>query len=466
MRLSKHFSAGQVALIEDPLATDAMAWYPAATFAPQIRQLLTLKHTFNDEEETIRLWDYNHDKSLIGIPREIAPPPRKDNRVKAPAKFGERLLGPRNPQQVEALVEAFTLLEDGRSFIIEASTGFGKCFLGLSIMGFLQQRTLVVVNKQDNMDTWLDDAEKFYGLSRNAVGIIQQDRCEIAGHNLVIGMVQTMYRRLFTQKQLRHFGLVIFDEVHHMSAEQFGLVTKMFPAFYRIGLSATVKRSDRKEFIFESHIGPVAVSAKLISVRPKVLMVETGYKLPKFWDRDLQDYRQMHHEPGKLGHVLTRMAKDSIRNAVLVKVIMEAYVKERRVLVLSELGRDKFLNLLAAYLMDKGVPEADIGYYTGEEAKKPKLLLEYRARRIVLATYGMTAESTNFPPWDTCIMATPRANVQQPIGRVLREHEGKKQPVIIDLVDSDSWVLRQYMEKRLKLYRSSEINAEVLKIDI
>jgi superfamily II DNA or RNA helicase len=82
-------------------------------------------------------------------------------------------------------------------------------------------------------------------------------------------------------------------------------------------------------------------------------------------------------------------------------------------------------------------------------------------RRVVLGTYGMAAEATDVPQWDSLVLATPRANIKQPIGRVLRELKGKKEPVILDIVDEDSWVCRKYAESRLKQYHSEEIRAKV-----
>ena len=45
---------------------------------------------------------------------------------------------------------------------------------------------------------------------------------------------------------------------------------------------------------------------------------------------------------------------------------------------------------------------------------------------------------TDIPWLDCCVLATPRSNIKQPVGRILREHPGKPRPVVLDFVDSDS----------------------------
>jgi superfamily II DNA or RNA helicase len=71
----------------------------------------------------------------------------------------------------------------------------------------------------------------------------------------------------------------------------------------------------------------------------------------------------------------------------------------------------------------------------------------------------MASEATNIPWADTCLLMTPRAAVEQIVGRIRREYENKKDPVVIDLVDNDSVVLATYAQSRKKWYAS--IGAEI-----
>jgi len=71
--------------------------------------------------------------------------------------------------------------------------------------------------------------------------------------------------------------------------------------------------------------------------------------------------------------------------------------------------------------------------------------------RIVLATYQMCSTGTDVPHWDTLVMATPRADVKQSVGRVLRQMAGKKEPVILDLVDKNQ-IFQSFHQARVKTY--------------
>jgi superfamily II DNA or RNA helicase len=174
----------------------------------------------------------------------------------------------------------------------------------------------------------------------------------------------------------------------------------------------------------------------------------------------------MHHEPGKIGHIVKSLVRDASRNAIIVECVRRAYAKQRHILVLSDFGVDKYLDLLRALLVKSGIPVSHMAYYTGESLKAEITRAKSKEALVVLGTYGMASESTDVPHWDTLVLATPRANVMQSIGRILRTHPGKKQPIVFDIVDTDSHVLENYAKARFKVYTSKEVNAEVLKIDI
>jgi superfamily II DNA or RNA helicase len=106
------------------------------------------------------------------------------------------------------------------------------------------------------------------------------------------------------------------------------------------------------------------------------------------------------------------------------------------------------------------VPDDEMAYYKGGMKKAD--LEKAKTKRLVFCTYGMTGEATDVPWWDCAILATPRANVTQAAGRVLREHPGKPKPVIIDIVDDDSAILEGYFKARLKQYTSHEMKGEVI----
>jgi superfamily II DNA or RNA helicase len=144
------------------------------------------------------------------------------------------------------------------------------------------------------------------------------------------------------------------------------------------------------------------------------------------------------------------------RNAIIVQFVLDAYKAGRTVVVMGDIiDHLKKLQLLVGAA---GVPGEDTGFYIGELAKNKDLLKFNAHKRVVFCTYGMTSEGTDYPHWDTLVMITPRSNAKQAVGRILRKKDGKKTPVILDLIDHHS-IFKSFFYKRLEQYHS--VHAEV-----
>jgi hypothetical protein len=368
---------------------------------------------------------------------------------------------PRNEDQKRVLGLSSKLLKAGKSHVIEASTGFGKTVIGVALSAFVGLKTLVIVNKRDMMAEWADAFLKFTTLSKKDIGFIQQNVCEYENKSVCIGMIHSLAKDKYPVELYDQFGLVIWDECHHVPADTFKTTGFLFPAARRLGLSATPRRIDGKEFVVEAHIGEVCVKAKLIPVPPKILVQKSTFKLPRVSRNG--NTIPMPHEPGKVMHIHKMLARFVPRNKLIAKFVKASYDKGRYTVVMSDLGIDLHLKVLHDCIGGAGVPENEIAYYVG--GMKESELEKSITKKVVLATYGMTAEATDVPWWSAMVLATPRANVQQAIGRILREYPDKPQPVIFDIVDEDSWVFREYFSKRFKTYTSSEIKGTVVKLN-
>lgn len=390
----------------------------------------------------------------------------------------------RNDDQQRVYDESLALLQKDKSHIVKCPTGTGKTVIACRLMRALGLKTLVIVNKGDQLNEkqWLGAIKKFAGVPASKIGLIRQDKCDVKGKTVVLAMVHSLSKEgKYPKWVYEEFGLCIVDEVHHMAAETFQVAIQQVNSKLRLGLSAGASskkdqmRSDGKDFVFEAHIGEVAVQLQSTALSPKILVVETPYKLPIVTRRIKGEWKKvpLPHEPGKIGHVLVDMAKHALRNKLILELTVKAYKKGRRVVVFSDLARDKHLDLLRTGAIAMGIPSKDIGFYVG--GMKEVALEDAKQKRVVFATYKMCEEAVDVPWWDTCILGTPKANVKQAIGRILREqksasdypHAGapaKQKPIVFDLVDTDSGVCIGYFRSRTTLYQSKEINAEVLQV--
>jgi superfamily II DNA or RNA helicase len=186
----------------------------------------------------------------------------------------------------------------------------------------------------------------------------------------------------------------------------------------------------------------------VLEAKAKVIVRKTGWRIPP----------RVFFKPGRMMLVNKAMAASDGRNLEIANCAVQSYKSGRRILIMSDL-RDSHLDRLFQILCNEGIPGNEIGYYVGGMGKKDLAIT--KTRKVVLGTYKMCATGTDVPTWDTLVMATPRADVKQAIGRVLRSMTGKKQPVIFDLVDSDA-IFQGFHHSRLKTYYS--VGAEVIRV--
>ena len=121
----------------------------------------------------------------------------------------------------------------------------------------------------------------------------------------------------------------------------------------------------------------------------------------------------------------------------------------RRLLVLSD-RRDhlkEFENGFRAH----GV--ASIGYYVG--GMKQKDLDISATRTVILGTFAMASEGMNIPTLNAILLATPKSNIEQSIGRILRlkPEERIVQPRIYDVLDTAFVECFGQWSKRRKFYK-------------
>ena len=352
----------------------------------------------------------------------------------------------RNAEQ-ERVVQEMESFYDGKGtgLIVNASTGFGKTFIGCCGIVITRQVTLILITKSDLEDQWRDSLKKFLGLRNEEIGLIKGDTFSTAGCKVVIGYVQSiMKHERYPSWVYKQFGMVILDEVHLMAADVFVNCIWWLPAKYRLGLSATLDRSDGKQHVFKDHIGPKVIQASLLPMNFNVVVVRTDVMVPK----------SVYFKPGRTMQLNNYLGKHPHRQRLITEKIIKCYEKGRNIVCFA----DTLEHLDFAYecLIDAGVPIKDIGAYVGlksnaKQEDKENLRLQ-AFKRIVLATYKMTQYGTDFPHWDTAFLMTPRSDVRQIVGRVLRELEGKKTPLVFDFVDPVR-LLENYYKKRRKWYK-------------
>lgn len=446
-----------------PLRYGASAVYPHK-FALERRYRFTSR--FGDE-----VLLHRREGHELHLPRALCPVGPHDERTKGEVAHFPTCPTPR-PNQVKLFDEALDCLCTGLSGLFRAYTGWGKTVLGYRLAFEAQRKTLVVTSKEDIFKQWVDGAcglngsPNFLGLTPDEVGVVRGDKVQIWGRKFVVAMIHTLAKPGRVPPELAaQFGLVIYDECHRLPAETFQATADLFPAFWRYGLSAHEERADGKELLLYAHIGPVRAETDAQLMVPKVLVFQSGWTCPRrivVTTAGKKEVRLIPHEPGKTTHVEKILAVDDDRNRKLGELILTAHGRGRRTVVFSTLHDHLRAMHKAAHAL--GVPNKDMGFYVGAQTKADREERErVKARPVIFTTFAMMGEGTNIPWLDCGILAMPRSQVEQPCGRIRREHPDKPDPVWMDLVDADSPVFGNYARTRRSWY--AEIGAAVKAID-
>lgn len=370
---------------------------------------------------------------------------------------------PRNPEQSRCIGEVVGLLSGGSSFVFEAPTGFGKTWCAADIIARVGKKTIVIVTKEDILDQWVEAFSKLLGLTLgHGLGIIKGDTIATVNCGIVIAMIQSVAKEGRYSEALFHdFGLAIWDETHRAGADFFSQSCFRVPALLRLGISATPDRKDGREEVIEAHIGPTLVRSKAMPMIPRVIAQKSPWEIPMKRTLDSEGrvrvdddgkikMSQLSHSAGKCGHIIRMLSNNHPRNKIIATFVGQAFKAGRKILVQSD--RKDHLEVLSSLIATQGVPQPKITLYVGGLTKGQREAAKEGA--VILSTYAMTAEATDIPDLDTLVMATPKSDVRQIVGRILRFVDGKKEPVVFDLRDDSSSVFASYSGTRLKWYKS------------
>ena len=385
-------------------------------------------------------------KSLL-VPRywalERLGAPSKDSRrdpvVCGNLNFNGKLrVETRQPEAFTAGVKAFKECGGG---VLSLPAGHGKTALALALSAHLKLRTLIVVHKEFLANQWRDRIQQF--CPGATIGRIQQGICE-TDKDFVIAMIQTLCSRdedALPSRTFDQFGFLIVDEAHHIGAAAFSQAMFRFCPKYTLGLTATPERKDGLTRILYWFLGPEFFRVHRENV--KTTRVEViPYKDPAFKDSPpVTRFGKIN-----MAQMVTDVTDLPRRNEFIIKIAKEAAEGGRRVLILSD-RREHCQFLLANF----GTELSGLYYGGLKEAQ----LDESSRKRIIIGTFAMAQEGLDIPVLDTIILASPKSDITQAIGRIMRETPGKlNNPLIYDIVDHWS-VFHSMARKRMVVYKAS-----------
>jgi superfamily II DNA or RNA helicase len=388
------------------------------------------------------------------------------NKFYLPRHFGEKHFGPAQSTKIpegddidvafcgelrehqHAPVNAYLNLVQRNGFsggtgLLDLPCAFGKTSLSLHICSQLKKKTLVLVHKEFLFNQWIERIQQF--LPSAKVGKIQGPVIDIQGKDIVLGMIQSISMKEYPATVFESFGLVIIDEVHHIASEVFSNTLFKLVTKYMLGLSATMTRKDGTTKVFKMFLGDVVYKhAKKKEHDVTVRAIE--YKVN---DDEFNEVKYDYRGNPAFSTMISKLCAYNRRSEFILKVLSDMLLENPNQQVMI-LAHNK--NLLKYFFDAISTREiASVGYYVG--GMKEAALKISETKKVIIATYAMAAEGLDIKTLTTLIMATPKTDIEQSVGRILREKHS--QPIVVDIVDSHEPFKKQWA-KRKTFYKKQE----------
>jgi len=349
--------------------------------------------------------------------------------------------------QVNIIEKYIKHIETSGGGLLDVEPGKGKTVMALNIISRIKKKTLVIVHKTFLMNQWKERIQQF--LPDANVGFIQGKTIDVEGKDIVIGMLQTLSTKDFSDDIVNQFGLTFYDECHHLSAEVFSQVMIRLNTNYILGLSGTMTRKDGLTKVFKWFIGPVVHKEK--SESQEEVLIKALY----FEDPDNYEYNNVETDfkgNPQYSKMISKICSNESRTSMILNVIHHE-LKDNYEQQIMILAHNK--SLIAEIFHKAQVFEKSVGLYIG--GMKEEQLKESETKKIIIATYAMASEGLDIKTLTTLCMATPKTDVCQSVGRILRSKH--KRPLVIDIVDKHDIFQRQF-NKRKTYYNKKKYNIQ------
>ena len=350
------------------------------------------------------------------------------------------------PEQTRAIDKFMAAARDPREMggILSLPCGQGKTVIALKIISLIGKKTLIIVHKDFLLEQWTQRIAQFLPGAR--VGLIKGKVIDVRDKDIVMGSVQSLSMKQYDDDVFAGISCAVVDECHRVGTEVFSraLMRKCFR--YTLGLSATVMRKDGMSKVFMNFLGKVVHQGRRRT--DAVQVVQYLYSDPDMAYCKEEVIRSI--RKANMSKMINNITAFAPRTQLIVRLISRVLLHEpaRKVLVLSD--RKEQLSRIRVGLDAEGVTA---GYYYGGLSRE-QLLDSETNKRVLLATFAYAAEGMDCRGLDTLFLVSPKSDIEQSCGRILREqaHERLRTPLIVDIVDSFS-VFANQANKRKRYYK-------------
>ncbi len=350
-------------------------------------------------------------------------------------------------------------IDGNRRFVLEDMTVTHNTVIAIYLASLLKLKTLIVVHKEFLQDQWIERIKAFTNAS---VGIIRQKKVEI-NNDIVVGMAHSISCIDYEDDIFKDFGLVIYDEVHHLGSRMFSKCLLKTSAEYTIGLSATPERQDGMMKVVNWCIGDILYKMKKVyDYRVFVKRIFFSSTNPYYKEKKRWIKGAIRPDHNSMIEIITNTPS---RTRLIIKMIdmLKCIGGGRKILILS--SRIEHLQTIKKGV-DKYIKNANEGhiyntyFYMGSTKKGERKLAE-KDGDIIFATMQLAEEGLDIDKLNTIILTNPikmEKSINQSIGRILRKDkldDMQSIPLVIDICDVLS-IYQKWANKRESIYEKNE----------
>ena len=339
--------------------------------------------------------------------------------------------------QVNIVNKYVNAVGDSGGGLLDVDPGKGKTVMALNIISKLKKKALVIVHKSFLLNQWIERIQQFLPGAR--VGKIQGQIIDIEDKDIVIGMLQSLSQKDYPEDLFDSFGISIYDETHHLGAEVFSKSMMKCMTNYTLGLSGTMQRKDGLTKVFKMFLGNIIHKEKSNTGEHDVIVKGINYKVD---DAEFNEMKYDYRGNPLYSTMISKLCNFNRRSEFILNVLKNELEQnnDQQIMILAH------NKTLITYLY-KAVEHRNlgtVGYYIG--GMKEEQLKESENKKIIIATYAMASEGLDIKTLTTLIMASPKTDVCQSVGRILRTKHTR--PLVIDIIDQHVIFVKQWQKRR------------------
>lgn len=364
----------------------------------------------------------------------------KVNQIKDGIDIHIEFNGSLREKQVPVVEKYLKHIEKHNCGLLDLYCGFGKTCLGLYIISKIKKKTLIIVHKEFLLNQWIERIEEFLPSAR--IGKIQGQIIDVEDKDIVIGMLQSISMKEYPMSLFQQFGFTIIDECHHISAEIFSNALFKVVTKHMLGLSATMTRKDGLTKVFKMFLGDVVVKKKREGTDNVEVRAITYQNDDEEFNKVVTNFKGQTQYSNMLKKLCEFEPRREFIISIIRKVLWESEEKgiDRHIMVIAH--NKSILTYIHNTIRDLNI--ATVGYYIGGMKEKDLKITE--TKKIIIATYAMAEEALDIKTLNTLIMTTPKTDVTQTVGRILRI--AGNNPLVVDIVDTHHTFKNQWKKRR------------------